>query len=143
MVFNNFNSSSGFRLLGEGEREYCNATASFYLANPLCDDISWKWQGEPDSSSAAAEVLAGFNLEQWALYPNPADRGSVIEYKATAAPLELRVLQSDGRPVLEQELSGQQGQYRLNTRQWPAGLYLISLFHNGALVAYHRLAVQH
>jgi photosystem II stability/assembly factor-like uncharacterized protein len=83
----------------------------------------------------------GFGIS---VYPNPANELTVIRYRASAQPAAMKIFDSAGRSITEQELLPAQGQAecRLSTGSWLPGIYFIELKSSGK-TAVTRLVVQH
>lgn len=80
---------------------------------------------------------------EMALWPNPATSLVNINTPATipGEMLEIRVVNSSGQVVLQQTCTGAQC-VQANISNWQSGLYIVQLYHQGALLQTQRLLKQ-
>lgn len=80
------------------------------------------------SGAAILQIVGGVSvlenqLNSWKMYPNPAKNELFVERQQAISPAVLRVRNSLGQMVLQQEVSDQI--FRLSTQGWSEGIYLV------------------
>lgn len=87
-------------------------------------------QGHCGDTSGAAilQIVGGVSvlenqLNTWKMYPNPAKNELFVERQQATSPAVLRVRNSLGQMVLQQEITDQI--FRLSTQGWSEGIYLV------------------
>lgn len=80
------------------------------------------------SGAAILQIVGGVSvlenqLNSWKMYPNPAKNELFVERQQATAPAVLRVHNSLGQMVLQQEITDQI--FRLSTQGWSEGIYLV------------------
>lgn len=82
--------------------------------------------------------------------PNPANNSTLVSYELSENltemldqnPVRLQIRDVTGKLWYEQNLTESNANLELNTAQWPSGIYLASLLHNGKVLAKHKIAIQ-
>jgi len=103
------------------------------------DNDTWGWGklNVYDAVKKAIEITGRTsNVEAMpvSMYPNPANEAVTVNYSVPVGECAiLEVFTNTGAKILEQKLSGLQGQKELNTRLWAEGVYLFRFNCNGQI----------
>ncbi len=131
--------AGGITIFFNAYGSHCNSAAAIKAACPIQPLVS-----NPNNSTVAvgevAEMFAGRKIN---VFPNPAGSEVSVQFSRTAPTAVLRIIDVLGRVVFEQEL--EEGTDRvsidLGSGLFENGLYLVSLYENGALTT-KQLVVQ-
>ncbi len=152
------NSSRGLQQLEPGEVDQLETLIgdaqdrpAVWIANTLCfhyercRPVHTGGEGGPKSLPyTQPRMLAAAPASALALKPNPAQAWVAVDYKLSDGQEAALLMLKDalGRPVLQRNVAGRQGQVVLDLGAIAKGAYVVELRQGGTLVAAERLVVQ-
>lgn len=111
----------------EGEGQYSFLDSKPELGVPVYYRLKQMDRDGSGDFSPIRSVQLELNAH-WALYPNPTNGNSVLEYRGTQLPDEHRIRVYDARGALVQQLSLQGTSHELNLSNLSTGTYWIEVF---------------